>query len=40
MGESVLVDPAAVTDGDDENDEFGLLELADDALVAQAMATS
>jgi hypothetical protein len=30
----VVVDHTAVADGDDEDDEFGLLELADDAIVA------
>jgi hypothetical protein len=34
----VVVDDATVTDGDDE--EFGLLKLADDAVVAQTIANS
>lgn len=34
-GESVFIDFAAVTDSDDEHDEFGLPKLADNAIVAQ-----
>ena len=34
---SIFVDGAAVTDGDDEDDEFGLLKLANDAEVKEAV---
>jgi hypothetical protein len=34
---SIFVDGAAVSDGDDEDDQFGFLKLANDAEVAQAV---